>query len=504
VEQYAPGGAGHGFTQSWAAFESLVATLAGPEVAELTHADLEDHLQVRGRELMRCLLQDHLDVRASREQRVQLVGADGVARRAVEQGHERGLLSVFGEVRVQRLAYRAPGVPNLYPADAVLNLPAEKHSHGVRRLAAVEAVRGCYQDAHDALARSGGSSVGKRQLEELTQRAAVDVDAFYAQRRPGPRPEGDLLVLSVDGKGIVMRPEDLRANTKRNARIKAEAGGNKLTTRLTGGEKTGRKPMAEVGAVYDATPAPRTPADVITVPGTAPPTQPPQAGPVAEGKWLTASITATATEVIAAVFTQAARRDPTHARTWVMLVDGARYQLDAITAESTRLNLEVHIVIDFIHVLEYLWKAAWCLHPTADPAAEAWVAQQAIKILQGKASTVATSIRRQATRAGLTSQQRKNADRCADYLTSKADYLRYDHALANGWPIATGIIEGACRHLVKDRMDITGARWSLPGAEAILKLRALTANGDLDQYWAYHLAREHHRTHQTRYQARAA
>jgi hypothetical protein len=500
VEQYLPGGVGVGFARSQVEFESLVATLAGPEMAGLTHADLEDHLQVRGRDLLRCLLQDHLSVRAVREQRAErVVGADGVARRAAERGHQRSLVSVFGAVRVERIAYRAPVVPNLHPADAALNLPAEKHSHGVRRLAAIEAVRGSYQDVHDALSRTCGIAVGKRQLEALTQRAATDVDAFYAQRSPGLRPETDLLVMSVDGKGIVMRPDALRDNTKRNARIKAAAGGAKLATRLTGGEKLGRKRMAEVGAIYDAIPVPRTPADVITVPGTPPAAEPAMPGPVAEGKWLTASIATTATEVIAQVFTEAERRDPTGSRPWVMLVDGARYQLDAIRAQITRRDLAVHIVIDFIHVLEYLWKAAWCLHPPADPAAETWVAHHAISILDGNATTVAATIRDQATHAELAPARRRNLDRCVDYLTTKAPYLRYDQALAAGWPIATGIIEGACRHLIKDRMDITGARWSLPGAEAILKLRALTSNGDFNVYWTYHLTQHHHRIHKSRY-----
>jgi hypothetical protein len=478
----------------------MVAVLAGPGAVTLSHAEVEEYVQVQGRELQRRLVQEHLDVRAAAEQRAeQVVGADQVARRAAERGHQRGLLTVFGQVSVERMAYRAPWVGNLYPADAVLNLPTEKHSHGVRRLAAVEAVRGSYQDAHDALARACGISVGKRQVEVLAARAALDVDAFYDQRRPGPRPETDLLILSVDGKGIVMRPDALRANTQRNAKIKAAAGGSKLATRLTGGEKLGRKRMAEVGAVYDAIPAPRTPADVITVPDTTASPEPPKAGPVAEGKWLTASIAATATEVIAQVFTEAERRDPIHGRPWVMLVDGARYQLDAIRAQSTRRDLPVHIVIDFIHVLEYVWKAAWCLFAQADPAAETWVAHQALELLQGNATTVAATICDQATHADLPAPRRKNLDRCVDYLTTKDPYLRYDKALAHGWPIATGIIEGACRHLIKDRLDITGARWSLPGAEAILKLRALTSNHDFDTYWPYHLSREHHRTHQTRY-----
>jgi hypothetical protein len=499
MEAYVSGEVAVGFGQAQAQFAAMVAVLGGSQGAGWSHAQVEEYLLVQGRELQRLLTQEHLAVRAAAEVRVeQVVGADGVARRSAERGHRRGLLTVFGPVSVERIAYRGPGVGNLCPADAVLNLPVETHSHGVRKVAAVEAVRGSYADAHDALGRQCGISVGKRQLEALAARAAVDVDAFYARRRPGSAPDTELLVLSVDGKGVVMRPEALRAGTKRNAKRKAEAGGNKLTTRLTGGEKRGRKRMATVGAVYDATPVPRRCEDIITVPGTAPP-QPPPDKPVANNKWLTASIAATATQVITEVFTEAARRDPTQTRTWVMLVDGARHQLDAITAEIDRRGITVHIIIDLIHVLEYLWKAAWCLHPRADPAAEVWVAHHALQILAGQATQVATAIAEQATAAGLTTQQRTNVDRCTDYLTNNANYLGYDHALDAGWPIATGVIEGACRHLVKDRMDLTGARWGLPGAEAILKLRALTSNDDLDDYWTYHLKQEHHRNHQTRY-----
>jgi hypothetical protein len=123
-----------------------------------------------------------------------------------------------------------------------------------------------------------------------------------------------------------------------------------------------------------------------------------------------------------------------------------------------------------------------------DPAAEVWVHRQATAILDGKAATVAASIRRKATTLGLTPEKRKNADRAADYLHNKKPHLDYATALQNGWPVATGVIEGSCRHLVKDRMDLTGARWGLEGAEAILKLRAIITNGDFDEYWQFHLA----------------
>lgn len=120
-------------------------------------------------------------------------------------------------------------------------------------------------------------------------------------------------------------------------------------------------------------------------------------------------------------------------------------------------------------------------------------------MLDGRARTVAGNIRRQATKAGLDASQRTGADTAAKYLTNKAPYLDYPTALAAGWPIATGVIEGACRHLVKDRIDITGARWGLHGAETILKLRAIVSNGDFDTYWRYHLAQEHDRVHRSRY-----
>ena len=138
------------------------------------------------------------------------------------------------------------------------------------------------------------------------------------------------------------------------------------------------------------------------------------------------------------------------------------------------------IVVDFVHVLEYLWNAAWCFYPEHDPAAEQWVHRQATLVLEGHAPKVAGAIRRKATRAHLDPAQRKNADDAANYLTNKARYLDYPAALTQGWPIATGITEGACRHLVKDRIDLTGARWGLAGAEAVLKLRAIKANGDFN------------------------
>lgn len=162
-----PAGAadGDGFAASRAGFEQLVDFLDSSEAAGLAHVELETQLDTRGRELLRQLFQDHLDMRAHREQRLhEVTDADAVPRPHVEAGHERPLMTVFGEVDVRRLAYRVRGHANLHPADAVLNLPFEKHSHGLRRLAAVEASRGSFDDAAEALERGTGVKLGKRQI----------------------------------------------------------------------------------------------------------------------------------------------------------------------------------------------------------------------------------------------------------------------------------------------------------------------------------------------------
>jgi hypothetical protein len=440
-----------------------------------------------GRELQRQLAQDHLDLRAARETRLlEVRDADGVAHNALEPGHRRALATVVGTVQVSRVAYRAAKRPNLHPADAVLNLPRERYSFGLRQLAALESTRGSYEEATSAIERSTGVVVAKRQVEELTVRAAEDVESFYSTQPHPSAKTTDILVISADGKGIVMRPEALREATARAARSK------KLKTRLSKGEKSSKKRMAELAVVHDATPVVREPSDIFAdeTTGRAAP------GPVATGKWLTASVVNDAASVIASAFDEAERRDPAHARTWVGLVDGNSHQISRIKAEARKRRVQVTIVVDFIHVLTYLWASAWSFFAEGDPAAEAWVREKALAVLEGKAGIVAGSIRRKATALQLSTTKRKKADECARYLLAKKAYLDYPTALAKGWPIATGVIEGACRHLVRDRFDITGARWGLEGAEAVLKLRAVRSNGDWAAYWTHHRAEERRRVHE--------
>jgi hypothetical protein len=183
---------------------------AGPFAASA--CELEDLLAERGREVQRQLLQDHLDLRAAREEqaarahRPPAAGANGITRSRLETGHGRLLASLFGTVRVTRCAWRRPGAPNLYLADAALSLPPCRRSHALARLAAVEAARGSFETAHAAVTGRCGPVTGKRQAEQAVVSAASDIAAFYAARVPVPCTAPTLLVISADAKGIVMRP----------------------------------------------------------------------------------------------------------------------------------------------------------------------------------------------------------------------------------------------------------------------------------------------------------
>jgi hypothetical protein len=185
--------------------------------------------------------------------------------------------------------------------------------------------------------------------------------------------------------------------------------------------------------------------------------------------------------------------------TWVVLLDGNVKQIEHVKAQARTRKVKVTIVLDYIHVREYVEEAARDFYDTDDHARRRWVKEKMLQILDGKAGLVAGAIGRKATYFELSNRDRHRADACASYLLKNRKHLRYDIALAAGMPIATGVIEGACRHLVQDRMEITGARWSVDGAEAVLKIRALVTNGLFDDYAHFHIKQEKLRNYETKF-----
>lgn len=480
-----------------AAAEQLNKLLGGLQSAGMAHKEhgqVESYLAIEGTEFLRYLLQGHLDARSNAETMHNDVdGADGIVRNHRRRGCDRSLMTLFGEVTVKRLRYGKPGEESLFPLDAELNMPPDKYSHGLRQLVASEAATGSFDQTVQTITQTTGGHVPKHQAEDLTIAIAQDFERFYESgKSDAVESTTDLLVLSTDGKGIVMRADGLReATRKANEREQ-----HKLKTRLSRGEKRNRKRMSTVAAVYTIGRYERTAESIMKLEES----QSVNPRPRAQNKRVWASVEREPETVIDEMFQEALRRDPANDRSWCILVDGQPQQLKYICARMRQYQLkDTTIILDFVHVLEYLWKAAYCFHPEGSEAAEQWVAERALRVLHGKAPHVAAGIRRSAKLRGLSAEARKPADDCADYLLKYAFLLRYDKFLSQGLPIATGVIEGACRHLIKDRMDLTGARWGLRGAEAILKLRSLRSSADFDRYWNFHQIQELKRNHAARY-----
>jgi hypothetical protein len=485
------------FSRSREMFEGLCNRLERADAFAMTHAELERLLSTEGRELLRQMFQDHLDLRGVHEQakpHLQVVGEDEIER-PHRRDATRALRTLIGDVTVPRIGYSQRGATSRFPMDAALNLPRDAFSLGVRYVVALAAASSSFDTAAQSIEAMTHTHVAKRQVEKLARAAADDFDAFYEEREaPKPADFSSLLVLSCDAKGIVVRVEDLRPQTRKAALARCP----RLKTRLTRGEKKFAKRMAMVTTVYTVAPHVRTGEDILAdLTHETPPEK--RKRPHAEQKRVWASIEKESEAAIAKLFDEAERRDPPHQMRWVVVLDGNKDQLACIKAEAARRGVTITVVLDFIHVLQYLWAASTAFHPETAAEREQWVLSRLLEILRGKASDVAGGMRRSATLRGLPASDRVAVDDCADYLIDYKAYLHYDEYLRDGLPIASGVIEGACRHLVNDRLGITGAHWSLFGAEAILQLRALKSSGDLEEYWKFHETREYERNHVHRY-----
>ena len=495
----APASGTDDYAAARASFEQMLTRLGDPRMRARPQHEVEDFLTDTGRDVMAQVMQDDLDARAAAEPRLaEVTGTDQVTRRRAEPGHTRLLGTTLGRVQVSRIAYRAPGVSNLHPGDARLGLPQGRYSFPLQRHVVHQAATGALREASDTLDRVTGARVGTRQLMQITTRAAADVREFYQQQyTPRPSLTGqdagrDLLILSIDAVGVNMIEAGLREPAPTRP-----AGPRPPSAQLASRERAGRTRMAVVTAVYDAAPAVRGAADIL--PATAEQRAARRPGPKALNRQLDASVQQATAPMTCRLFDHAQQRDPAHQRRWIVLADGDNHQIDRIHAEAHARGVDVVIIVDFIHILEYLWRAAEDLHPTG-PGRAGFVAHTARDLLEGHTPRVILDLNTHLDTLTQAGTKAPGLKRCIAYLTAKAPYLIYHIALTMGWPIATGVIEGACRYLVKDRMAITGARWSLPGAEAVLLLRAVITNGDFDAYWKYHIQQEHQRTHTSRCQ----
>jgi hypothetical protein len=479
------------FEEARSFFEEIVAWLGSDVVCGLEHEEIEKNLFLNGNELLRRLLQGYLDSRSDDEVFGDLSGSDG-EERTHKRKQERKLTTIFGTVIVRRIGYGQRKIVSLNPLDAELNLPIEQYSYGLRERVAREVALNGFNETVEAIKKTTNAQIPKRQVEELASRSASDFDEFYKNRLfrkthlDKSEKTGEILVISADGKGVTMRTEDLRPETQK----RAQTSHKKLDKRLTKGEKRNSKRMATVASVYTVTPFQRTAEEIVYSSDSID-----KKRPKPDNKRVWASLIYEPKSVISSAFDEALHRDQNKEKQWVALVDGNKAQLELLNNFARQHSIHLTIILDIIHVIEYLWKAAFTFHSPTSKEAENWVNQRLLYILQGKSSLVASAMRRSATLQKFSAEQRISVDKCANYLLNNKQYLKYDCYLSAGFPIATGVIEGACRHLVKDRMDITGARWSLQGAEAVLRLRSLHISGDWDEYWRFHLHQEYKRNY---------
>lgn len=400
--------------------------------------------------------------------------------RRLEEPRTRRYLSIFGELTLTRFVYaeREGQKVERAPFDERLGLPASEFSYLLEDWLQRMCVKDSFAEAVTSLRTLLNLAPSARAAEAMNQRLAEPAEAFrQARGAPPPEEEAEILVVTADGKGVPMR---------RPVEERARSG-----PRRGKGEKANKKQMAYVGAAYTIDPFVRSADDVIDeVLRRARAAKRP--APCHKEVW--AEMTRSAEEesspgkdrLFAQMAINCQERDPQRRRPLVCLMDGEAGLWDAQREWLPRATG----ILDLFHVLERLWAVAYCFHPEQSPQAQEFVAHRLRMLLEGKVGYVIGGLRRLRDQHDLRGEKRRTIEAAVRYYENNRDHMRYDEYLAAGYPIGSGVAEGACRHLVKDRLERTGMRWTVDGAQAMLHLRAIYLNGDWQQFVEYRIETE--------------
>lgn len=385
---------------------------------------------------------------------------------------KRTHFSIFGKLPFWRPYFYKSGVGGQSPLDAELSLGSDRYSDFLREMAEYLGVYVAYNKASDLQARFFDLEMSTRVLQQIMGTDAADVEAFYAQKpAPSPDKEAEILVIQADGKGVPIVLE-----TPAEPQV-----------RLGKGKKRGRKKEAVVTSVYTIASAPRTPEEVVASFFY----QDQEANskrPKPQNKHVWATLEGKDT-ALARLAKQVAARLGDHIQDKAALCDGCEALQARIEAQFPDFNL----ILDFIHAIEYLWKVANSLLGETSEQRTEWVANQTLRMLSGETEQIIADFRRLAQEPQRSATQREKLTKTANYFERNLPYMDYPTYLAKGWPIASGVIEGACRHLVKDRMELSGMRWTQDGAENLLHLRAVAENEDWDAFHNFRKRQRHAR-----------
>jgi hypothetical protein len=460
-------------------FQELVEFVTGREAQTQTAYAVELTLFRRLLELGAQLLRLFFIHRAAVRPSEPIRAADGTRLRYQEL-RQTTYYSVFGKVRFERHYFHTPGHEGVCPLDAALSLPLRCYSDLLRDWAEYCITDESYDESIRVLKRILSLSISKRALEMGVAEDAADVDAFYEQKAVPPlEVEGSILVVQADGKGVPMVRTASADQPSRRGK----------------GEKRTKKKQAVVTAIYTIEPYQRTPQQVAAAlmraaadskEAQATTTQPQRPAPV--GKEVRATL-AGKDVAFERLTRRVAQREGQHIQHRVALTDGD----DALQRQVGNRLSKFTLVLDIIHASEYLWDAANALLGETHPDRTAWVAQHLLYILSGRTADVIQTLEQRAQDPALSPSRRKALNTTIGYYRRNSPHMNYDQYLARGWPIGTGVVEGACGHLVKDRMEQSGMRWTKSGAQAVLDLRATRVNDDWDDYQRFRRKCQHQR-----------
>jgi len=406
---------------------------------------------------------------------------DGRSLDRLPELHGRRYVSIFGPFALRRTAYgsREGQKIEFVPLDNRLQLPAGAFSYVLQDWDQALCAEGAFGQVNVTIARLLGLQQSVDSLEQMNHEMAEAATPFRLNRPlPPAAEEGEVFVASADGKGVVLRrgAEDPAPPAYR-----------------TKGDKASHKRMATVGTVYSVDRYVRTPEQVVAALFRDGP-RPEEGRPRPRHKQVWASLPQAGVPVsgMEAVFVwllwELCRRNPGRAKEVVYLSDG---QEALWGAQEQYLGGRCRVgILDLLHVTPRLWQAAHVFHPEKSAAAEAFVRERLVRVLRGQVASVIQGLRVMGGRRTLTAAKRKALCEVCNYLEKNQGRMHYDEYLAKGYPIASGVIEGACRHLVKDRMERAGMHWTIPGAQAMLEVRSVYVSGQWEEYQAYRIARE--------------
>jgi hypothetical protein len=392
--------------------------------------------------------------------------------------------SMFGEVLIERARYQTGSGSYYYPLDAQLNLPAQKYSYLLQKWLQAGAVQTNYQKAVELINEIFDHQLYPYMPQRIGKTVASHVDEFNDQApAPDTDTEGTHLAISADGKGIRMLPSERTNN----------ANDQQNNPRLGRGEKRGTKKQSTVTVDFSFDPAARTPEEIVAalLKEQTSPQQPDSSDDdmnndrTARNKHVRATL-AGKENAMNYLMERLKKRDPTNSKPIIALVDGDNSQTNALkqAIKTYKLNDRLDaIILDIIHVAEYVWSVGTALNGEYNDKRIPWVREKLLSILQGNVGRVIGGFKQMLTKQSTTSAQRRVLEKSITYFENHREMMNYHDYLKQGYPIATGLVEGTCNCLVKDRMEQSGMRWSKNGATAILKQRAVRINGDWETFW---------------------